>query len=64
MTSPLTLLPMLAAVVAGHFGVTALFAGIVGGGVLYLVWALRVRPEASAVVERAEKGAPPAAGEP
>jgi hypothetical protein len=41
---------MLAAVVAAHFGVTTLFVVIVGGGVLYLVWSLRIRPEADRIV--------------
>jgi Na+/melibiose symporter-like transporter len=44
-TSPLTLLPMLAALVAAHFGVTTLFVVIVGGGVLYLVGALGIERE-------------------
>ena len=46
-TSPLTLLPAVAATVAATLGVTVLFFGIVGGGLLYLYWALRVRPEGS-----------------
>jgi hypothetical protein len=44
-TSPLTLLPALAAVVAETFGVTVLFAAIAGGGVLHLFWALRLSPD-------------------
>ena len=51
-TSPLTLLPMLAAVVAGHLGVTTLFVAIVGGGFLYLFAALRVRPETGLAAQR------------
>jgi MFS family permease len=48
-TSPLTLMPLVAATVAAWFGVTVLFIGIVGGGLLYLYWALRVRPEGKPV---------------
>jgi len=51
-TSPLTLLPMLGAVVAGHWGVTTLFVAIVGGGFLYLFAALRVRPETGLAAQR------------
>jgi hypothetical protein len=43
-TSPLTLMPLVAAVVAATLGVTTLFIVIVGGGLLYLYWALRVKP--------------------
>ena len=42
-TSPLTFLPVAAAAVAGAWGVTALFAAITSGGVLYLYWAWRLR---------------------
>jgi hypothetical protein len=45
-TSPLTFLPLVGAAVAAHWGVTTLFVAIIGGGLLYLVWAVRIRPEA------------------
>ncbi|MBM4019012.1 MAG: MFS transporter [Planctomycetes bacterium] len=54
-TSPLTLLPVLGAVVAAHLGVTALFVAIVGGGLLYLVWSIRMRPEAE-MLARGRRG--------
>jgi MFS family permease len=64
-TSPLTLLPMLAAVVAGHFGVTTLFVAIVGGGFLYLFAALRVKPETGLAAQRlARPATTPAETEP
>jgi hypothetical protein len=44
-TSPLTLLPALGALVAQTLGVTALYVGIAGGGILFLVWALRLSPD-------------------
>jgi len=59
LTSPLTLLPMLAAVVAARLGVTTLFVAIVGGGVLYLVGSLRIRPEAEILPHR-RRGVPAA----
>jgi hypothetical protein len=59
LTSPLTLLPMLAALVAARLGVTALFVAIVGGGVLYLVGSLRIRPEAEILPHR-RRGVPAA----
>jgi hypothetical protein len=58
-TSPLTFLPMLAAVVASHFGVTTLFVAIIGGGVLYLCWASRVRPESELPLRRYARRAAP-----
>jgi len=61
-TSPLTLLPILAAVVAAELGVTALFVAIVGGGVLYLLAALRVRPDAHTYAGRRRQS--PAAAAP
>jgi MFS family permease len=42
-TSPLTFMPALAALVAATLGLTVLFAVIVGGGLLYVYWALRLR---------------------
>jgi hypothetical protein len=56
-TSPLTLLPAVAATVAATLGVTVLFLGIVGGGLLYLYWAMRLRPEGA-------PAAPPRVGVP
>jgi len=44
-TSPLTLLPALAALVAQTLGLTALFVGIAAGGVLFWYWALRLSPD-------------------
>ncbi len=46
-TSPLTLLPAVGAWVAGSpsLGLTPLFVGIAGGGVMFLVWALRLSPD-------------------
>ncbi|KPJ73180.1 MAG: hypothetical protein AMS14_06675 [Planctomycetes bacterium DG_20] len=55
-TSPLTLLPLLAAAVAGHFGMTMLFAVIVAAGLLYLFWAVRVRPETGKAPVRGQGG--------
>lgn len=44
-TSPLALLPLAGAWVANTFGMTALFGGIVSGGVLGIAAALYMRPE-------------------
>jgi MFS family permease len=64
-TSPLTFLPAVGAMVAKYLGVTVLFAAIVGGGVLYLIWALRIRPEAGAAPARLAATPPESvAGEP
>ncbi|MCX5654428.1 MAG: hypothetical protein NTY65_07255 [Planctomycetota bacterium] len=51
-TSPLTFLPLVGAAVASHWGVTTLFVAIIGGGVLYLVWAVRIRPEVDVLPRR------------
>jgi MFS family permease len=59
-TSPLTLLPLVAAMVQRSFGVTTLFVAITSGGVLYLYWSLRVRPEAKYALVREVKPAPAA----
>jgi hypothetical protein len=44
-TSPLALLPLLGAWVANTYGMTALFGGILSGGVLGVAAALYMRPE-------------------
>jgi hypothetical protein len=44
-TSPLALLPLVGAWVANTFGMTALFAGILSGGVLAIAAAVYMRPE-------------------
>jgi hypothetical protein len=56
-TSPLTLLPALAALVAAHLGLTVLFVAIAAGGVLFLYWAWRLSPDVPPV--GAANGAPP-----
>jgi len=46
---------------AGDFGMTTLFAVIVAGGLLYLFWAVRLRPETAAASARRRTGdGPPA----
>jgi hypothetical protein len=45
-TSPLTLLPLGAAALVKAAGMTALFGVIAAGGLLWLYWAIRLRPEA------------------
>ena len=61
-TSPLTLLPLAAAGVAGYFGMTTLFAAIVVGGLLYLFWAVRMRPETGTASARRRGGSALPAG--
>jgi MFS family permease len=65
-TSPLTLLPLAAAAVAGHFGVTTLFAAIISGGVLFFFAARKVRPESELALRRLSRaaGVPTADGGP
>jgi MFS family permease len=64
-TSPLTFLPVLGAFIAGSLGVTTLFVAIVGGGFLYLFYAMRIAPDVRPVPERKPAVAPESAdGEP
>lgn len=59
-TAPLTLLPLLGAVVANTFGMTALFAALIAGGALSIAAALYMRPEGA--TDDANQNGDPASG--
>jgi MFS family permease len=56
-TSPLTLLPLVAATIADRLGITTLFVLIVCGGFLYLYWAMRVRRDTKPAIARGKPSA-------